>query len=378
MRITIKDHERGILFKDGNFRGLLKPGKHFIMPFSQTRIEILDIANPFYIAGYPLDLFLQDTDLCSELAIIDVADKEIAFHYIDDKFQTVLATGKYAFWTALHKHTFTVANVSHPEIPEHTDKHLLAHPQLRTYCGVYDIEPHMKGILFFDNSLQRILDPGRHYFWLGFNKVDISKVDMRKREIEISGQEMMTEDKVPLRFNFVCQYKIIDALKVVVDIKDYEQQIYILLQLILREYVGTLKLDDLLKMKQEIATYVLKGLQGKGQDYGVEFLFAGVKDIILPGEIKDILNTVLIAEKRALANVITRREETASTRSLLNTAKLMDENQTLFRLKELEFLEKICDKVGNISLTGGGGLFEQLNSLLTTNKLNNELHTSNI
>jgi len=77
---------------------------------------------------------------------------------------------------------------------------------------------------------------------------------------------------------------------------------------------------------------------------------------------------LLIAEKRALANVITRREETASTRSLLNTAKLMDENQTLFRLKELEYLEKICDKVGNISLTGGGGLFEQLNSLLTTNK----------
>jgi len=368
MRIAIKDHERGILFKEGNFRGHLKPGKHFIMPFSQTKIVVLDITAPFYIPGYHLDIFLQDADLCSELAIIDVADKEIAFHYIDDKFQTVLGTGKYAFWTTLQKHTFTIVNVSHPEISDQIDRHLLAIPQLRAYCGIYDIEPHMKGILFFNNSLERILEPGRHYFWLGFNKVDITKVDMRKREIEISGQEIMTEDKVPLRFNFVCQYKIIDALKVVIDIKDYEQQIYILLQLILREYVGTLKLDDLLKMKQEIAAYVLKGLQDKGQDYGVEFLFAGVKDIILPGEIKDILNTVLIAEKRALANVITRREETASTRSLLNTAKLMDENQTLFRLKELEYLEKICDKVGNISLTGGGGLFEQLNSLLTTNK----------
>lgn len=83
---------------------------------------------------------------------------------------------------------------------------------------------------------------------------------------------------------------------------------------------------------------------------------------------KDILNTVLLAEKKAQANLLTRREETASTRSLLNTAKLMDENQTLFRLKELEFLEKICDKIGSISVTGGGDLLERLSSLIGSNK----------
>ena len=71
----------------------------------------------------------------------------------------------------------------------------------------------------------------------------------------------------------------------------------------------------------------------------------------------------LIAEKRAQANVIMRREEVASTRSLLNTAKLMDENKTLFKLKELEYLEKICDKVGNISINGGKGVLEQLAEL---------------
>ncbi len=84
----------------------------------------------------------------------------------------------------------------------------------------------------------------------------------------------------------------------------------------------------------------------------------------MPGEIKDIMNTVLVAEKKAQANVITRREEVASTRSLLNTARLMEENKTLYRLKELEFLEKICEKIGNVSLTGGSSLLEQLNLLL--------------
>jgi len=81
--------------------------------------------------------------------------------------------------------------------------------------------------------------------------------------------------------------------------------------------------------------------------------------------IRASLNTVLLAEKQAQANIITRREETASTRSLLNTAKLMDQNPTLYRLKELEYLERICEKVSNITLMGGGSLLEQLSDLLT-------------
>lgn len=96
----------------------------------------------------------------------------------------------------------------------------------------------------------------------------------------------------------------------------------------------------------------------------MEFISAGIKDIILPGEIKDIMNSVLVAEKTAQANVISRREEVASTRSLLNTAKLMDENKTLYKLKELEYLERICDRVGEISINGSAGLLEQLGVLM--------------
>lgn len=58
------------------------------------------------------------------------------------------------------------------------------------------------------------------------------------------------------------------------------------------------------------------------------------------------------------------REEVASTRSLLNTARLMEENQTLYKLKELEYLQKICENVGSISVTGGGDLLAQLTKIL--------------
>ena len=121
--------------------------------------------------------------------------------------------------------------------------------------------------------------------------------------------------------------------------------------------------NEILENKDRMSEYVFARLKAREKELFVEITDAGVKDIILPGEIRDIMNTVLIAEKRAQANVITRREEVASTRSLLNTAKLMDENQTLYRLKELEYLEKICEHVGSIHVSGGNVL-EQLSALM--------------
>ena len=61
----------------------------------------------------------------------------------------------------------------------------------------------------------------------------------------------------------------------------------------------------------------------------------------------------LFREKSAQANNIRRREETAATRSLLNTARVMEENPTALRLKELETLEKVTEKIDKISVYGG-------------------------
>lgn len=142
-------------------------------------------------------------------------------------------------------------------------------------------------------------------------------------------------------------------MQILTEIDDFSEQLHVAAQLALRTYVGKYKLDEILENKEQMSQYVLEALKAKEASLFIEIADAGVKDIILPGEIREIMNTVLVAEKRAQANVITRREEVASTRSLLNTAKLMDENQTLYRLKELEYIERICENVGNINLNGG-------------------------
>ncbi|GLX65986.1 slipin family protein [Paenibacillus glycanilyticus] len=360
-KITIQNDQRGLLFKDGSYARLLGPGKHQFPFFSKITVAVMDVTKPFVVPGKELSLFLHDDKLLEELQIIDVADDEYVLHYEDGRCGSVLKAGKHAYWKSAVKHTFARMNTGDLELPTTLNSADLM--RLNGLYSTHDVTGYEKGFLFYDNVLQRELGPGKYRFWRTPVTVTVQTVDMRRLQLDLNGQEMMTEDKVTLRLNFVSQYVTKDPLKAM-EIRGFEEQLYIQLQLILREYVGTLKLDELLRTKQEIGAFVLERLAVRSGEYGVQFLNAGVKDIILPGEVKDIMNTVLLAEKKAQANLITRREETASTRSLLNTAKLMDENATLYRLKELEFLEKICDNVGSVSLTGGGDLVEQLNLLL--------------
>jgi regulator of protease activity HflC (stomatin/prohibitin superfamily) len=237
-----------------------------------------------------------------------------------------------------------------------------------TYYLKVEVAQHQKGRLYLNQKLEKVLEPGTYYFWKNDVRVNVELVDTRLTQMNITGQEILTQDKVSLRINFVCNYRVTDYVKIQTDIDDYVEQLHVAAQLAMREYVGKHKLDEILESKELISQYVLTRLRQKAPELFVEVTDGGVKDIILPGEIRDIMNTVLVAEKRAQASVITRREEVASTRSLLNTAKLMEENQTLYKLKELEYLERICANVGSISLNGSGDVLTQLCKLLERQK----------
>jgi regulator of protease activity HflC (stomatin/prohibitin superfamily) len=139
-------------------------------------------------------------------------------------------------------------------------------------------------------------------------------------------------------------------------------------QLALREYIAGFSFDELLEKKESIAPFILQSVKQNAEQLGIAVKDFGIRDIILPGDVKEIMNQVLVAEKKAQANIIMRREETASTRSLLNTARLMEENAMLWKLKEMEYIEKIADKISNISVSGNGVFIEQLKQIFVPQK----------
>ncbi len=141
----------------------------------------------------------------------------------------------------------------------------------------------------------------------------------------------------------------------------YSDYVYRELQYGLRKAVSAKTLDELLGDKASLDADIFGYVRGRVSEFGIEVLGVGVKDVILPGEMKDILNSVVQAEKAAQANVIRRREEANATRGLLNTAKLMEGSPALTRLKELEALEKVTEKIDKLTVFGGlDGVLQQL------------------
>ena len=364
MRIIVKKDERVLVYKDGDYSRVLKSGKHWVAPFVGISLEYYDV-NERFTPFKNLNVYISDAQLLEELEVVEVADSEVALRYADGHFVEVLQPGKYAFWKVLVKHKFVFVDFSSPEVPKGISKAVLMLPAVMKIRQVAEVASYEQALLIFNGEFVRVLSPGVYYFWNGPTKVTVQKVDMRQLQLDISGQEIMTRDKVTLRINFVVHYKIRDPQKAVIEINDYKGQLYVLTQLILREYVGMFTLEELLEKKEEIGKFVLDKVGEQSRQMGLTFIFAGVKDIILPGDMKAILTQVIEAEKRAQANIITRREETASTRSLLNTAKLMENNPVLLRLKELEYIENIASKIETLSISGSAPIVEQLGQLFS-------------
>jgi regulator of protease activity HflC (stomatin/prohibitin superfamily) len=181
-------------------------------------------------------------------------------------------------------------------------------------------------------------------------------VDQREQVVDVAGQEIMTADKVTLRLNAVVTFKVRDALRAVTAVEDHRQALYREAQLALRAIVGARTLEALLGEKDAVGRELDAALRTRVGEIGLEVVSLGIRDVILPGEMKDLMNKVIEAQKAAEAALISRREETAAVRSQANTARLLEQNPTLMRLREIEALEKVAEK-GRLSvMLGEGGL----------------------
>jgi len=364
-RIRIQTGNIGLVFKNGNYQRFLMNGNYWIGFRESVKTYAL---NQVFQAPIALELLLQDEALVDLWHLVEVADNELVIVYENGLFKQVLKAGRYVYWNALIDYTFTKVDLNKIYITETIDKALFKEIALSQYIRTFEVAAYEKAVLLVDDVHAKTLTGGTYRFWRNDMTIKMAKVDLRQLQLEVAGQELLTKDKATVRLNFYTQYKVYDVEKALLENKDYEKQLYIAMQLALRAYVGMYTLDELLESKEALAEAVFATSKAAAEKLGVTVLSCGVRDIILTGEMKEIMNRVLIAQKTAQANVITRREETASTRSLLNTAKLMEDNDMLYKLKEMEYVEKIADKIGEITLTGNSGMVTQLKELFTASK----------
>ena len=364
-RVKINAWQAGLVFKNGVYSKLLKEGTWWF--WGNVQVYVYDITKPF-VPFVELGLLLQDEALASALEVVDVAEGEIVLQFENGLLKQVLTAGRHAFWKGVINYVFVRADITSPAISEDIDRNLLQHRLLVPYIRISEVQSYERALLFVDGRYVQQLEPGVYHWWKNAVPIQVVKVDNRRQQLEINGQEILTKDKAALRINAWAQYGVKDMEKAVLQNKDHEKQLYVSLQLALREYIGGYSFDELLEKKEALGTFILQAIAPGAEALGIEVSGFGIRDIILPGDVKEIMNGVLIAEKKAQANSIMRREETASTRSLLNTARLMEENSVLWKLKEMEYIERIADKVGSISVSGNDLLAEQLKKVFVPGK----------
>jgi regulator of protease activity HflC (stomatin/prohibitin superfamily) len=338
--------ERVVVFKDGLPLRALGPGRHTVWGFGLTeaRWQVHPLtfkASPEVRAVMPADWFGEIT--------LGARERAILWH--DGQPKHFLRPGTHRYWKIDATVRLDVLSVDAP--PPEVTAELAAILPKSEYVEL-TVREHERGLQYLQGRLQRTLMPGSYAFWSPPQaKVDVANVDIRLGQVTLAGQELMTRDKVTLRLSLTCEYAVEDPAVATHAVANVRDAIYLLVQLASRDFVSGVTLDELLAGRDTMTRALQDDVAPKAKAFGVRVERIGVKDVVLPGEMKTLLNRVIEAEKEAAANVILRREETAAMRSLANTARVMSEQPVLLRLKELESLKEIASRIHEVRVVVG-------------------------
>src|SRR6266404_2260858 len=171
-----------------------------------------------------------------------------------------------------------------------------------------------RGLWYEDGVLVKVVEAGRYeipnhegFFGRTGPLVQLVLVDMRERDLTIKGQEILTSDKVALRVSIVVQFRVVDPKLVIHAVENYEDRLYTDVQLAARRSLASMTLEDILTNRNQLSEDILRDVKSTAASYGVTIQRADVKDLIFPGNLQEIMNRVLVAERMSQVQLVEAR-----------------------------------------------------------------------
>ncbi len=225
-------------------------------------------------------------------------------------------------------------------------------PMKRTAWGFrkeITIFQYERGLLYREGRLERVLEPGRYSF-RAREPVEVAKVSLREMSHVVSGQGILTADRIEVRVTLVAQYRVTDPTLALHAVENYIEQLHQELQLSLRDVVASRTIEQLLEARAELGAELLRLSAEPARRYGVELSRVGIRDVILPREVQRVLMLEVEADRTGRAELVKARHELAAARARANTAKVLAETPEVARLQELDALLALAGKGGNVVL----------------------------
>ena len=360
---VIAENQRGLLVRDGRLVRVLEPGLHRFWLWNSRRDQVvIDVASGACVSPLVDGIEKRHPELAEAyFEIVRPEQGQVAVVRLDGQARLIVRGGDVArVWKVLE--AVTVETIDVEAEPKLTKRQLTELMGATVYgralpapVQAVTVAEAQSAIVLFDGEIFETVGPGRFGYWQVGRTVTSKALDTRPAPLEVTAQEILTKDRISIRVTLTSFVQVTDVEKAALGTPDYQEYVYKLVQFAVREAVAGRTLDELLNDRVKVDKEVVGHVRRELGDIGVRVTELGIKDVILPGEMRELINRVVEAEKVAQANLIRRREETAATRSLLNTAKLMADNPLLLRLKELEALERVTEKIGRIDVTAGSG-----------------------
>lgn len=278
MKYIIRDNQAGFVLKNGVFEKMITAGTWHFPKIAGYTVVIEEMLGELDYLDVPYQVLSEDAAFRNATVHTEIPDGSVGFIYMNGKLTSFASRKDYVFWNVFDKYEVRIVSMAETSIGAEVTKQMLSMVPRHLYTEVLVGEGEV-GLVYYDNVMQDQLSKGVYRFWNYHHIVSCRVIDMKQTELDILGQEILTKDKIGIRMNVACMYKIRDAVEFAAAISDLKGQLYPAVQLVIREIVGNYKLDEILEAKEQISGEIYEALKRREEMFCVNFLTAGIKDM---------------------------------------------------------------------------------------------------
>ena len=210
---------------------------------------------------------------------------------------------------------------------------------------IRQVEQYERGVVFSFGKFAGTWGPGWHFLIPIIQR--IKKVDMRVKVSDVPDQEIMTRDNIPVKINAVIYYKIVDSAKAIIEVEHYNYAVLQLAQVIMRNVVGEVELDDVLQKRDELSHKIQKMVDTRTEVWGIDVQSVELKDISIPDNMKRTMAKQAEAEREKRAVIINSEGEKLAAQNIADAAKTLGNAPGALHLRTLTSINDISSDQSN-------------------------------
>ena len=176
------------------------------------------------------------------------------------------------------------------------------------------------------------------------------KVDLRTVTLDVPSQDVITKDNVSVNVDAVVYFRVVDPVRAIVEVEDYQYATSQIAQTTLRSVCGAVELDELLSEREKLNLKLQELIDKQTEPWGVKVIAVELKKVDLPEELRRAMAKQAEAERERRAKIITAEAEYQAAEKLADAAQILASQPLALQLRYLETIQNVVSKPGNTVL----------------------------